>query len=342
MILHCMHAEKFIESFIDFVEKNFDSSQHLYLIRQSGNFKIKPQSNVVFIEERLGKLKQLLLYVRYLNRAERIILHGLFDRGVFLILFAQPWLLKKCYWVMWGGDLYYYQNRPRGLRSDLFEKVRASVIRRIAHLVTYIKGDYELAQKWYGAKGEYHECLMYPSNLYKEYVVQPKKGDAVNILVGNSADPTNNHAEVFEKLKPYKDLNIQIICPLSYGPSGYAEAIAKLGRELFADKFIPLLDFMPFEKYIDLLGQIDIAVFAHKRQQAMGNTITLLGLGKKVYMRDDITSWEFISQMGIRVYNMSDFDLSEQEEATTKINKEIVRRYFSESNLLNQLDEIFK
>jgi hypothetical protein len=337
-----MHAEKFIEPFIDFVEKNFDASQHQYLIRQSEKFKTKPRSNVVFVEERLSKLKQVLLYVKYLNRADKIILHGLFDRAMFAILFAQPWLLKKCYWVMWGGDLYYYQNRPRGFSSDLLERIRSFVIRRIGHFVTYVKGDYQLAQKWYGSTGKYCECLMYPSNLYKDYAVPPKKGSAINILVGNSADPTNNHAEVFEKLKPYKDQDIQIFCPLSYGPAGYAEMIAKLGRELFGDKFSPLLDFMPFEKYIELLGQIDIAVFAHKRQQGMGNTITLLGLGKKVFMRDDITSWESIAQMGIRIYNLSSLDLSEQDEVNIEINKGIVRKYFSESNLRNQLDEIFQ
>jgi len=337
-----MHAEKFTESFIDFVEQNFDSSKHQYLIRQSEKFKTKPRSNVVFVREGLSKLKQFLLYAKYLNRAEKIILHGLFDRGMFIILFIQPWLLQRCYWVMWGGDLYYYQNRPRGFRSDLFELIRASVIRRIGHFITYIKGDYELAQKWYGAKGEYHNCLMYPSNLYKKYVVPPKQGDTVNILVGNSADPTNNHAEVFEKLKPYKDQNIKIYCPLSYGPIEYAEQMAKLGNELFGDKFTPLLDFMPFEKYLELLGQIDIAVFAHKRQQAMGNMISLLGLGKKVFMRDDITSWTFMNQSGIRVYSFDKLELSCLDEANEKNNIKMVQKYFSESKLRNQLEEIFR
>jgi len=341
-ILHCMHAEKFTESFIDFVEQNFDSSKHQYLIRQSEKFKTKPRSNVVFVREGLSKLKQFLLYAKYLNRAEKIILHGLFDRGMFIILFIQPWLLQRCYWVMWGGDLYYYQNRPRGFRSDLFELIRASVIRRIGHFITYIKGDYELAQKWYGAKGEYHNCLMYPSNLYKKYVVPPKQGDTVNILVGNSADPTNNHAEVFEKLKPYKDQNIKIYCPLSYGPIEYAEQMAKLGNELFGDKFTPLLDFMPFEKYLDLLGQIDIAVFAHARQQAMGNTITLLGMGKKVYMRTDVTSWSLFATLGVTIFDIAYLDLLPINADDAAKNRQIIANYFSHNALLAQLGEIFQ
>jgi len=337
-----MHAEKFIEPFIDFVEENFDASQHLYLVRQSEKFKIKPRSNVVFVGEGLSKLKQVLLYVKYLNRADKIILHGLFDRGMFLILFVQPWLLKKCYWVMWGGDLYYYQSRPRGFRSDLFERIRTFVIRRIGYFVTYVKGDYQLAQKWYGSTGKYCECLMYPSNLYKEYVVPPKQGDDINILVGNSADPSNNHVEIFEKLKPYKDRNIKIICPLSYGQAGYAETIAKLGRELFGDKFSPLLDFMPFVKYLELLGQIDIAVFAHKRQQAMGNTITLLGLGKKIYMRSDITSWKLFAELCVGVFDVEQFDINFITAQEAESNRKIIAEHFSNAQLVDQWKKIFR
>ena len=342
IILHCMHAEKFIEPFIDFVEQNFDSSKHQYIIRQSEKFKTKPRLNVVFVRVGLSMLKQLLLYVKYLNRAEKIILHGLFDRGILIILFLQPWLLKKCHWVMWGGDLYYHQNRPRGFRSDLFEKIRASVIRRMGHFITYIKGDFELAQKWYGAKGDYHNCLMYPSNLYKKYVVPPKQGDTVNIMVGNSADPTNNHVEVFEKLRLYKDQNIQIVCPLSYGPVDYAEKMKNLGNELFGDKFIPLLDFMPFEKYLELLREIDIAVFAHKRQQAMGNVISLLGFGKKVFMSIDITPWRVFQELGIKSFDLQAFDISIIDDNIRTKNELLIEEYFSLAALVNQWRNIFE
>ena len=38
----------------------------------------------------------------------------------------------------------------------------------------------------------------------------------------------------------------------------------KLGKELFGEKFFPIFDFMPFENFMKLLGQIDLALFAHK------------------------------------------------------------------------------
>ena len=342
MIAHIAVGDKFIEPFIQFIENHFDSKDHLFLISPMALYKVKPRSNVVMLDERMGRLRKMAEWSKAMNKADKIILHGLFDIRIINLLCLQPWLLKKCYWVMWGGDLYHYKLRGRGIRSDIQEAKRAFVIKRMGHLVTYIKGDYELAQKWYGAKGEYHNCLMYPSNLYKEYAMPPKQGDAINILVGNSADPTNSHVEIFEKLKPYRDQNIQIVCPLSYGPIEYAERIAELGKELFGDKFTPLIDFMPFEKYLEFLGKIDIAVFAHKRQQAMGNMTTLLGLGKKVYLRSDVTPWEFYSKLGVKVFDVDGLELLpiHKDEATR--NRQIVAGNFSHDALVAQLREIFK
>jgi hypothetical protein len=331
--------KKFVLPFMEFIHTNFPNGNHHFIVY--GNVKesdvpCSPDTDVIpsLIEHALSLFKLL-------RQSDKIFIHGLFCNHLMYLLAMQPWILKRCYWVMWGGDLYAHDSLAKDWRWRKNEWLRRFIIKRIGHFVTYIKGDYELAKKWYGANGEYHSCFMYQSNLYKGYDVPPKQGSATNVLVGNSADTTNNHAEVFERLRPYATQDIQIYCPLSYGSSKYANQIAKLGKEMFGDKFIPLLEFIPFEKYLELLGQVDIAVFAHRRQQAMGNTITLLGLGKKVFMRDDITSWETLNQLGIHVYSLFNFDLSEQPEEAKRVNEAIVRKYFSELNLHNQINKIF-
>ena len=50
-------------------------------------------------------------------------------------------------------------------------------------------------------------------------------------------------------------------------------------------------------------------MFNHNRQQAMGNTITLLGLGKKVYMRRGVAQWSFFESHKIKVFDIVNFDL---------------------------------
>jgi dTDP-N-acetylfucosamine:lipid II N-acetylfucosaminyltransferase len=210
-------------------------------------------------------------------------------------------------------------------------------------LITYIKGDYELAQKWYGATGTYYECFMYPSNLYKEYDIKPRAHDTINIQVGNSADPTNNHIEVFEKLAIYKHKNIKVYVPLSYGGNPeYAQKIISVGNDMFGDKFIAMTDFMSFDNYLDFLADIDIAVFNHNRQQAMGNAITLLGLGKKVYIRNDVTPWEMFEERGIKVLDVANIELSELDQATKQQNMEKVKEQFSKKYLIKQLETVFQ
>lgn len=261
-----------------------------------------------------------------------------------MLLALHPSLLKKCYWVIWGGDLYQYKFRKQNIKHDIYEAIRAFVIKRIGHFVTYVKGDYELTQQWYGATGQYHECLMYTSNIYKEHTIPPKTGSVVNILVGNSADPANNHLDVFEKLATYKNENLMIYCPLSYGgvDGGYVKQIAEKGTALFGDRFVALTDFMPFAKYLEFLGQIDIAVFAHKRQQAMGNTITLLGLGKKVYMRNDVTPWAMFEGLCVKIFDFLKLDLTPMDGEVLKENQTRIKNYFSEAVLTKQLLNIFE
>lgn len=342
-ILHIAGCDKFIPPFIEFVKEHFDFEQHqFYLTKGMADHELKPHPNV-----KLGKpgianrIKEYLQLIIPMHQAEKIILHGLFNWHIVVMLFFMPWLLKKCYWVMWGGDLYVYQLGERNWKWQLREFFRRPVIRNIGHLVTYIKGDYELAQQWYGAKGSYHECFMYTSNLYKDYQVPEKHHTSINILVGNSADPSNNHFGMLETLEAFKDQDIKIYAPLSYGNPEHAQQVITEGQKQFGEKFIPLTEMMPFQEYLEFLGLIDIAIFNHKRQQAMGNTITLLGLGKKVYMRSDVTQWQFFKEHGIDVFDIEAFNLTDLEVEKVQHNRQYIKDYFSEKNYQQQLSELF-
>ncbi|MEX0606031.1 MAG: TDP-N-acetylfucosamine:lipid II N-acetylfucosaminyltransferase [Marinobacter sp.] len=331
--------KKFVLPFRDFIHKHFADGRHHFIIYGDVAKRDVPESPDTYVMPNI--LKNTIAITKAINKADKIIIHGLFNNHLFYLLALQPWLLKKCYWVMWGGDLYIHNAPIKDWRWKKNELFRRFIIKRIGHFVTYIKGDYELAQKWYGARGEHRHCIMYPSNLYKDFFLLPRQGKAINILVGNSADSTNNHAEVFEKLAVYRRENIKIYCPLSYGCAEEAKCISKLGNELFGDKFTPLLEFMPFENYLDLLGQIDIAVFAHKRQQAMGNTITLLGLGKTVYMRTDVTQWKMFKELGINVFPVQEIVIEPSDKLTSRKNSEKIKEIFSERQLIEQYRKIF-
>jgi dTDP-N-acetylfucosamine:lipid II N-acetylfucosaminyltransferase len=339
-VLHLSSCDKFIPPFIELVKENFNFERHEFLliggIAEENLIKTK---NIYLVKRTItGRLKHYLRALIKMHQADKVILHGLFDIKIVCILFFTPWLLKKCYWVVWGGDLYIHKLGKHNWKWKIREFFRRSVIKNIGHLVTYIKGDVELARTWYGATGVYHECLMYISNLYKEYKIPNRKTNTLNIMVGNSAAPSNNHLEALEKLLPFKNDDICIYVPLSYGNSKYAEKIIEIGNGWFGDKLKPLTEFMPFDEYLSFLGVIDIAIFNHNRQQAMGNTITLLGLGKTVYMRNDTTQWQFFKEKNIDVFYID--KLTVEKPCHIDCNQTKVREYFSKENLIEQLTEI--
>lgn len=341
--LHLFPNEKFTNPFIEFVNENFAENDHLFLIMGKGiNTKILPEKNVKQISK---DLKSLGLLIIEMHKCQKIFLHGLFFKELILLLFIEPWLLKKCNWIIWGGDLYLYQNREENFKSDLYEFFRRFVISNIGGLITFIKGDYELAQSWYGAKGKYYYSFMYPSNLFYEYNLAEIKNDSyIYIQVGNSADPSNNHLEVFHKLGKYIKDNVKVVCPLSYGDSEYRELVIKEGKRMFGKNFLPVTQFMPFKKYLKLLAKTDIAIFNHKRQQAMGNITTLLGLGKKVYIRNDITTWNFYLSEGLILYPTNeDFALLLNEIPNQNKFKNIdkIKKNFSKERLKKDLTKIF-
>lgn len=324
--------------FVAFTNEHFNSNEHLFMLSPVRGHKIPVLENVRTLKTGLGRLWSAIALSLQMYRAEKIILHGLFNFGLLLLLAAQPWLLTKCYWCIWGGDLYDHQLGKKNWKWHIKELFRRPVIKRMGNLITYIKGDVDLARDWYGATGQYHECIMYPSNLYKEIQIKPKKDTAIHFLVGNSADPSNNHMEALEKLLPFKDLDIRIHIPLSYGNKEYAATVCRQASLWFGEKAKPITKLMPFDKYMEFLSSIDIAIFNHRRQQAMGNTITLLGLGKKVYMRSDTTQWDFLNRHHFLIFDIKGA-ISLESRAIME-NKTRCAAYFSKNNLQNQISNI--
>ena len=340
-VLHIGKCDKFIPPFIEFVNLNFSPKEHEFLLKSGMAENELDDSNNVHLAGKTTTsnfIYYLKMFVK-MHSADKVILHSLFDIKVVQILFFSPWLLKKCYWVIWGGDLYSYQFGIKSWKWKVKEFLRKRVISNLGHLITYLKGDVDLARKWYSAKGEYHECFMYISNLYKDYEITTKESSCVNILVGNSAALSNNHIAALKKLLAFKNDNIRIYVPLSYGPQEYAQQVIKQGKEWFGDKFQPLTNFMPFDEYLSFLGGINIAIFNHKRQQAMGNTITLLGLGKTVYIRSDTAQWQFFEEKGIKIGDVEQFNTLEVQNLIENISR--VKTYFSQSNYLKQLENLF-
>lgn len=326
--LHIAGCDKFIPPFVEFVKENFDFTQHEFLLAHgmaSKELKITP--NVYLSKPSLlSKLKHYGQAMIKMHQADKVILHGLFDSRFVMMLFFMPWLLKKCYWVMWGGDFYFPE------KNSWFKK---QVIKKMGNLVTGNTGDYELAVKWYGAKGKRFSSFNYPSNMFEgAYARSIKYSQTIMIQIGNSADPTNHHLEILKSLEKFVDKDIKIIAPLSYGNQEYAKNIISKGKKIFGDKFEAITTFVSAIEYANFQDTIDIAIFNHRRQQALGNIVTLLGLGKKVYVRKDSTLNVVFKEYGLTVYNTEYLNLELLKDEIAKRNSDLINLNFSKDALI--------
>jgi hypothetical protein len=145
-----------------------------------------------------------------------------------------------------------------------------------------------------------------------------------NILVGNSATPTNNHVEIFKTLAGLDLRNRKIYVPLSYGDPLYQKKIMRLGYELFGNAFIPLNDFMDINRYNELLSSVGYVVMGHLRQQGIGNISSALLRGAKVFMFSNNSITSYYKKLGAKIYPLE-----------TELNNESIAYLLSE----NEADE---
>lgn len=134
-----------------------------------------------------------------------------------------------------------------------------------------------------------------------------------------------------------------VYCPLSYGNEEYAQAIISKGISMFGEKFLPLTRFMSFEEYNCYMASIDIAIFNHRRQQAMGNIIGLLSMGKTVYLRPTETPYKFFKELGVTVFSSDTIyeGLRVLDEKQKLNNVELMKRKFSRNSLVESWRLIF-
>lgn len=342
MILHIATPSPIMGPFIKLVNDTFGvEKQRFWLSGSSDICDFEEFDNVQICNSNFfGAFIDYVKLFLKMHSAKKVIIHGLFDIRLVIVLALAPWLLPKCYWIIWGGDLYVYRLGKRNWRWKVKELLRSPVIKRFGYLVTGTPGDVDFARDWYGARGKHILCFNYPNNVYVEASGKDRDNSDFNIMVGNSASPTNNHVAIFKKMAHSVPNNSKIYCPLSYGDKKYANSVIKEGKKIFGDQFLPITKFMEFEQYTDFLSSVNVAIFDHNRQQAFGNTICLLGLGKKVYLNPASTLNGVFEQFGIQVYSSENIDFHSVNCKALEKNKILVKKYFSREALIESLNDL--
>lgn len=153
-----------------------------------------------------------------------------------------------------------------------------------------------------------------------------------DILLGNSASPTNNHIPAMELLKEVDLTGRRIFVPLSYGDDRYARHVAQLGNRWFGDAFVAMIDFLPLADYNEAVSRCGTAILNHVRQQGIGNASMALYKGATLYLRPESTLHPFFTEMGAFVRDVDDLPTTlndPQSDEQRQANRDVVGEYWS-------------
>jgi tetratricopeptide (TPR) repeat protein len=370
--LHLMYDSQYCDKFINFVNENCPKNEHKFIVIGNINEKFKYMNidgieNVHAIDLRYDLDKIL----NYIKECSRIFVHYLFD--YFCELVCKFNINKPIYWAVWGGDLYNYIDielyKPmtkeclrnlgfvisNNINKNTIEYVyRRSTIRKIKYVLTEVTEDFVKLRENFITNSSLLE-FTYPNPVNFIKLVNEFNCEAVDkynfngkfkyvILAGNSANPTNNHLEILGKLKSIKSKDFCVIMPLSYGGHDtYVTFIINEGKKLFGDRFMPLTEYLNPKNYFHILKQVDIAIFNQNRQQAVSNITILAYLGKKIFLNNDVTTYHWLENIGIKnVQNMNEIN-SDMLLSNMKVdNKNLIENYYSIDHCLDNFDKILK
>jgi dTDP-N-acetylfucosamine:lipid II N-acetylfucosaminyltransferase len=293
-----------------------------------------------------GPLVFLWEALAYGRGAEKVVVHGLFDKVILLLLAVAPQIRAKSTWVLWGADLYGHLEPPKGIRGALVRHLAGYVFSRVPQIVAPIAGDAELCRTHFGWAGHHLSVIPYPNTAVpprpRATDVPPRAaGRPLRILVGNSASSTNRIEDLLTRLASIDDGTMHVHCGLAYGEADVRERAIELGTSKFGERFHPMVSMMPYPAYLEFLQSIDIAAFNHRHQEAVGNILTLLSFGKRVFVHRTTSTWAHLADIGVEVSDAERLHLEPLPEAVAERNATVLQEVYGRHRLDEGLRSVF-
>lgn len=325
--VHLMMNDKFIKPVVDFLNNNFSSGKNVFLCKRWFDYDFPEANNVIEVKT--------FAFIN-LTKCRKIICHSTFDEEVINLLYSKKDLLKKAFWIIWGGDLTENKFPLKKKKQFVFSNFSGYCGEH----------DEEFAKKNLNISPEIHFVShLYPFPLNEKILrnVQPVKKDFIQIQLGQSI--RESCLDSMDLIEKFKNENIKVCCILSYGGTeNLKKLIIKKGKSIFGDKFFYIEKFMKPADYAKHVAENDVLVLNEKHQNAFGNTLAHLYLGKKVYIRSDIDTPKVLKKHGIITYATQDIDKLSFNDFINNLaveqNKKNVLYYLSEDELVKQWKKI--
>lgn len=350
-ILHLMgdswsvYNIKFI-NFLNKYKKLTNGYEHYFIFTKGSDLSLDLPLNIIFLDGVYNEIEKIFIIKKTSEYCDRIIVHGLFDKYYNIVLYLFKNITKKTMWVIWGGDLY-EKITPMFIRLiRVFMKKR--ILNYLFSYIVIVDGDELFLRNNYLTYAKKYVAF-YPNPIdfdFYNICSDQKKHTYKRILLGNSASISNNHVEILDLLKMYKNDDFIIYCPLSYGDNEYARYVISYGYNLFGKKFVPLVKFLSPQNYAKFLSVMDVAIMNHETQVAVGTILSMLYLGKKVFLNKEVSTYSWLKNKDVYLYSIEEFvngsvDMFYFDHKKSNHNKTMIQKYFSDENAILYWSDIF-
>src|SRR5262249_51243273 len=134
----------------------------------------------------------------------------------------------------------------------LFRNWMRRTLKRI-DVISMLPEEFVLLQRSQpGLRAAFHQ--LYCSSAEDSFSHGARAMQGPDLLLGNSATPTNNHLDAFELLRRLDLEGRNIVVPLSYGVESYADAVCAHGHRLFGPRFVPLRGYLSPAEYSERIA----------------------------------------------------------------------------------------
>lgn len=340
-ILHITHDDKFIDDFIVDFNTNSPISNKYLIYTENGNSNLKHvKSKNVLVAEKGSET--FFNYIGNLNQYSAVFIHFLTPfLAKEIILKANPTV--NIYLMFWGAEIFglpefhlsdlqpvtkkffldikskkkfKFAFKPRNLKLEI-EKYRREAnhdksirkaLKRINYFCHWIKDDYDKIQSKLNLNARYLDFIYGNTESITGtfYNSNTNLDTGGNLLIGNSANETNNHLDIFEKIKLLPLSEKKIYVPLSYSAYSdeYVSKILEIGDQYFGNNFCPITEFINKEEYHVTLSTCEYIIMNHERSQAGGNNIFSLYCGKKLFMNESNNMYQFFKKQGLLLFSI--------------------------------------
>lgn len=263
----------------------------------------------------------------------------------------EKWLLQDTY------SFYKEESQKRNLTQILKDAIlyprwrQSRVIEKIQYFSPVLQDEYQTLRNCRAWKSFPEQVDWNYSPAEKDLSYYVSSSDDVgaignNVLVGNSATNTNNHLEIFRTLRNINLQGRKFIIPLNYGNKIYGEKIGRMANELLGEHADVLLKFMPIDDYMNKISSCGFVIMNHVRQQGVGNIISMLYMGAKVFIREENPTFIYLKRNGVTVFSVQELENNPQllfsplSQLEVVNNRTIVESLWSNSTLLKKTKKI--